>query len=137
MKTKKKKLNTGSGRGGPRPHSGRKPKLDKAQWGKITCILKNETIQTLHDEGGIYFGEYLQAHLDRYPLPTKAEYEAMTNRQPVIQQIRGRKVPVIISAGGLSKFIPKVRKPKGPFARAIDPQKFESALTAALKNDRS
>jgi hypothetical protein len=129
MKTKsKKKLPvSGSGRGGARPNSGRRPKINKELWGKITCILKKETIQRLHTEGGEYFGEYLQHHLERYPLPSRAEYRALLSRQPLIEQIGRRKVPVIISAGGINA--PKVRKPR--FAGA--PMNIEAAVAAALE----
>jgi hypothetical protein len=126
-KPKPKLHPSGSGRGGARPNSGRHPKIDKELWGKITCILKKETIARLHTEGGEYFGEYLQHHLERYPLPSRAEYRALVSRQPLVEQIGRRKVPVIISAGGINP--PKVRKPR--FAGALI--NIEAAVAAALQ----
>jgi hypothetical protein len=126
-KSKKKPPASGGGRGGARPNSGRRPKIDKELWGKITCILKKETIQRLHTEGGEYFGEYLQHHLERYPLPSRAEYRALVSRQPLVEQIGRRKVPVIISAGGINT--PKVRKPR----LAGAPINIEAAVAAALE----
>lgn len=129
MKSKKK-----SDRGGARLGSGRPPRPDKADWVKITCLLKRETVATLHREGGDYFGKYLQLHLDRYPLPTKDEYQAMLWRTPILKQVGRRRVPVIISAGGISKFdfdreTAKARRK----ARRNGPKEFEAALSAALK----
>jgi hypothetical protein len=132
MKTKsKKKLPvSGSGRGGARPNSGRRPKIDKELWGKITCILKKETIQRLHTEGGEYFGEYLQYHLERYPLPSRAEYQMLMIGR---RSLRGRrKMPIIISAGGTTT--PKVSKGhRWPNNRPLDPKKLEAAVAAALE----
>jgi hypothetical protein len=125
MKTNQKK----SGRGGARPGSGRHPNPDKAGWVKITCLLKRETVETLHREGGNYFGQYLQHHLERYPLPTKEEYEALRARVPFVRPFGRRKVPVIMSAGGISKFEIKV-----PKLKLNGPQEFEAALSAALKS---
>jgi hypothetical protein len=122
------KTNQKSGRGGARPGSGRHPNPDKAGWVKITCLLKRETVATLHREGGDYFGRYLQHHLERYPLPTKEEYVAMLARAPFIKRVGRRKVPVIMSAGGISKFETRV-----PKLRLDGPQEFEAALSAALK----
>jgi hypothetical protein len=127
IKPKKKTLRSRSARGGARPNSGRHPKIDKELWGKITCILKKETIKRLHTEGGEYFGEYLQHHLERYPLPSRAEYRALISRQPLIEQIGRRKVPVIISAGGINP--PKMRKPR--FVGT--PINIEAAVAAALE----
>jgi len=125
-----KAVHKGRGRGGARPNSGRRPKENKELWGKITCILKKETIARLQTEGGIYFGEYLQHHLERYPLPSRAEYQAIVGRQPLIEQIGRRKMPVIISAGGTST--PKV--PRGHrWPPNVDPKKLEAAVAAALE----
>jgi hypothetical protein len=57
-------------------HSGgRPPKLDKAAWGQITCVLKNETIEALREGANSkHFGDFLQDHLDRYPPPTRHQY---------------------------------------------------------------
>jgi hypothetical protein len=90
--------------------------------------LKKETIRRLHSEGGEYFGEYLQHHLERYPLPSRAEYRALVSRQPLIEQIGRRKVPIIISAGGINT--PKVRKPRLAWAPPIN---IEAAVAAALE----
>jgi hypothetical protein len=60
--------------GGWRPGSGRPPKPDRDQWGKVTCKLKRDTIERLRnsatapgEEQTVYFGEYLQWHLEQYP----------------------------------------------------------------------
>jgi len=58
-----------------RPGAGRKPKLHKEDWGQITCVLRLDTIRALKEGAASNrFGEFLQAHLDRYPLPTRLEY---------------------------------------------------------------
>jgi hypothetical protein len=65
-----------STRGGARPNSGR-PRKDPNIWGQITCVLRRDTIQKLKDGcGGAskHFGQFLQDHLDRYPLPSRETY---------------------------------------------------------------
>src|ERR1700759_1588689 len=50
---------------------GRPPKPDKDQWGQITCVLRHDTIERLREGADSkHFGDFLQAHLDRYPPPT-------------------------------------------------------------------
>jgi hypothetical protein len=69
----KKKLHK---RGGPRPNSGR-PEKDKTLWGQITCVLRKDTIQRLKEGCGgkmKHFGQFLQDHLDRHPLPDRQTY---------------------------------------------------------------
>jgi hypothetical protein len=56
-------------RGGPRPNSARSPKPDPDLYSKVTVRLCRSTIEHLRRVGGDYFGEFLQSHLDRYPLP--------------------------------------------------------------------
>jgi hypothetical protein len=64
-----------SKRGGPRPGSGRPPKLDKVEWKQISVFLRKKTIERLREgAGGKFFGQLLQEHLDRYPPPTRAQY---------------------------------------------------------------
>lgn len=68
-----------------RPKAGRKPKPNKEDWGQITCVLRLETIRALREGAGSNrFGEFLQAHLDRYPLPTKEEYSVASKHPKVI-----------------------------------------------------
>lgn len=70
MKNNKKK-----GWGGHRPRAGRPFKIDKDQWGQVTCILRHDTIEMLRSGADSNrFGEFLQEHLDRYPPPTREEY---------------------------------------------------------------
>jgi hypothetical protein len=62
--------------GGARTHAGRPPKLDRENWGRVTCILRKDTIDRLREgsDNGRFFGEFLQFHLDRFPLPTRTQY---------------------------------------------------------------
>jgi hypothetical protein len=63
-------------RGGARPNSGR-PRKDPTIWGQITCVLRRDTIQKLKDGcGGAskHFGQFLQDHLDEFPLPSRDLY---------------------------------------------------------------
>jgi hypothetical protein len=71
--------------GGPRSNSGRPRKTDKDRWGQITCVLRHDTIAQLRaGAAGRFFGEFLQQHLDRYPLPTREEYLSLSlQRRPV------------------------------------------------------
>jgi hypothetical protein len=94
--------------GGKRTGAGRKGKTatDRQEWGQITCTLRNETIQKLKEgaakrpgEESRFFGKFLQYHLDRHPLPTWDEYQAIRQQRPLIRKIGRRRVPVIISAG--------------------------------------
>jgi hypothetical protein len=65
-----------STRGGARPNSGR-PRKDPNVWGQITCVLRRDTIQKLKDGcGGAskHFGQFLQDHLDEFPLPSRETY---------------------------------------------------------------
>ena len=65
-----------STRGGARPNSGR-PRKDPTIWGQITCVLRRDTIQKLKDGcGGAskHFGQFLQDHLDEFPLPSRDLY---------------------------------------------------------------
>jgi hypothetical protein len=75
LKMIKKRKN---GRGGSRLGAGRKGKPDKDAWGYVTCSLKKDTIKRLREGAdSIYIGEFLQKHLDRYPVPTRAEFLAL------------------------------------------------------------
>jgi hypothetical protein len=62
--------------GGARAHAGRPPKQDRDNWGRVTCILRKDTIDRLREasDNGRFFGEILQFHLDRFPLPTRSQY---------------------------------------------------------------
>ena len=105
-------------RGGFRPGSGRKPRTDKTHWGQITCILKKDTIEALRaGAASKHFGEFLQFHLDRYPLPRREIYLALLRRQPITVRIsRRRKVPVLISMGDLPTR--RLRRARTPLSRA-------------------
>jgi hypothetical protein len=83
------------GHGGARRGAGRPAKPDKDQWGRVSCILRHETIQALR-AGAMSknVGTFLQEHLDKHPLPTNTEYlsqkvtrkpSAITHRQLVAQ----------------------------------------------------
>ena len=83
---------------------GRPPKVDKARFGQITCVLRLDTIQRLKDGADSkHFGEYLQAHLDRYPPPTREEYLSLTEHRDYYTLVKRKKVPTIFAAPGLSK----------------------------------
>jgi hypothetical protein len=101
--------------GGARQNSGRPPKQDKEIWGQITCVLRHDTIEKIRaGAGSRFFGEYLQDHLDRYPPPDRATYQARLNREPLIVKIKRRKVPVMVSAGSANRVrrVPKPLEPK-------------------------
>lgn len=96
-------------KGGRRPNSGRPLKAQKEKWGQITCVLRLDTIDKLRSGArSKRFGEYLQYHLDRYPLPSWNEYQALLKRQPLITEIRRRRVPVILTTGGPEPFLPSL-----------------------------
>jgi hypothetical protein len=65
--------------GGARARAGRPPKQDRENWGRVTCILRKDTIDQLREasDNGRFFGEFLQFHLDRFPLPTRAQYHSL------------------------------------------------------------
>jgi hypothetical protein len=50
-----------------------------------------------------HFGDFLQSHLDRYPPPTREQYLALTDHQPMWTLVKRKKVPTIVAAGSLSK----------------------------------
>jgi hypothetical protein len=93
--------------------AGRPPKIDKDRWGQITCVLRKDTIDRIRAGvgGGKFFGEYLQAHLDRFPPPSFTEYMAFLAKRPLELKVRGRKTPVIVSAGAANRVrhVPKAR----------------------------
>jgi hypothetical protein len=90
METAIKKIRTGLG--GPRTGAGRPPKPDKDDYVQITCFLRKDTVAALRAGvgGGVTgtaqrgrFGKFLQAHLDRYPLPSHEEYLARIKGESV------------------------------------------------------
>jgi hypothetical protein len=100
----KKTNNKKSTHGGARANSGRRPKEHQEDLGKITCMLRRDTIEKLREgAGGRFFGEFLQRHLDRYPLPDRATYIALKNRRPIVIKMRGRNIPTIVSAGAANR----------------------------------
>lgn len=81
-----------SDHGGARRHSGRPPKIDKEKFGQITCVLRQDTIDRLREGADSRrFGEFLQDHLDRYPLPTRENYLALLRRGVPIHRPREKK----------------------------------------------
>jgi hypothetical protein len=86
--------------GGARPGSGRPAKPDPENWIQVTCVLRKDTVQKLREGAGgkqKFFGSFLQFHLDRFPLPTHEEYEAMRQNQPHFRLIKRRKIPVVFA----------------------------------------
>lgn len=77
--------------GGHRPRAGRPFKVDKDQWGQVTCVLRHDTIEMLRaGAASNRFGEFLQEHLDRYPPPTREEYLALQQgRSSIHTLVRG------------------------------------------------
>ena len=62
----------------PVDKGGRPPKLDKDKWTQVTCVLRCDTVKQLKaGAGSTRFGNFLQEHLDRWPLPTRQEYREM------------------------------------------------------------
>ena len=77
MQTNNIKRKAKSKRGGPRPNSGRPPKLDKDQWVEANVRLRRDTVERLREGAGSkLFGKFLQEHLDRFPPPSRAQYLA-------------------------------------------------------------
>lgn len=120
MMTKKK-------RGGWRPGSGRRYKADKADWGQITCVLRLKTIQQLKaGADSKHFGDFLQHHLDLYPLPSREEYLAMLNRIELV--IKKRRVPVLVATGARhQRGARRIVRPR----RRLSAKEFEQAIVAA------
>ena len=91
-----------------RPNAGRKPKPHKEDWGQITCVLRLDTIRALKEGAGSNrFGEFLQAHLDRYPLPSRLEYLAVREQTRVFTTYPS---PAKRSNHSLDQLSPKDRK---------------------------
>jgi hypothetical protein len=58
-----------------------------------------------------HFGEFLQAHLDRYPPPTREQYLALEEETSYFTMVkRGKKIPVLMAAGSLSKEAKKLAR---------------------------
>jgi hypothetical protein len=73
-----KKRKHSAPRGGARSNAGRPQKLGKDKYSQITCVLRTDTIAQLKaGADSRFFGEFLQKHLDRYPLPSRAQYLAI------------------------------------------------------------
>jgi hypothetical protein len=77
-----------------RPHSGRPEKPDKDQWRQITTRLRIETIEALRQSctppgsarQAVYFGKYLQWHLQNWPPLSYAQWQAAIQPQkPVVK----------------------------------------------------
>lgn len=67
---------------------GRPVKADKHLFAQVTCVLRRETINQLRalSKSKRFFGETLQDHLDRYPLPTRQEYHDMQQWEEAIRK---------------------------------------------------
>lgn len=142
MTKKKKKPSLGGHRDG----SGRKPKENKDDYAQITVILRRETVEKLRAAGGGKFGQFLQFHLDRHPLPTLDEYrylrelaqlqeQAAEDQQqahrrsfvrPFTVRFKGRKIPAIATVPTPDK--PRQKRRQGPVDEA-----FHEALAKARK----
>jgi hypothetical protein len=87
----------GASHGGARARAGRPPRLDRENWGRVTCILRKDTIDRLRQasDNGRFFGEILQFHLDQFPLPTRAQYLSIKHK---ILSGKGIKPPRIRAA---------------------------------------
>jgi hypothetical protein len=107
------KNNRKSTHGGARRNSGRPPKQDKAGWGQVTCVLRNDTIARMRaGAGSRFFGAYLQDHLDRYPPPDYDTYHALLSNKPLEVKIKRRKVAMIVAAGAANR----VKRPPKPLS---------------------
>lgn len=111
--SKKKKEHGGARLGAGRPRLNPKGLGHREGWGYITCQLREDTIQKLRSgaakvKGGEYrfFGKYLQDHLDRHPLPTWDEYQAIKHHRPLLAG--RRRVPVIIATKDPIKLVDHV-----------------------------
>jgi hypothetical protein len=106
-------------RGGPRPNSGRPRKTDSDDFIQVTCVLRRETVDRLKEGADSkFFGNFLQTHLDRFPVPSHEEYLAIREGMPLFKLIKRRKIPVLI-AGQLTRGI---KRPKS--AAEITREKF-------------
>jgi hypothetical protein len=103
-------------------HGGRPEKLDKQLYGQITCVLRKETIQQLKAGAKSRFiGEYLQSHLDRYPLPTHEQY--VSSNVWSVGKYRGRKIPELFIAPSPSKEARKVARQQARRAKMSPEQR--------------
>ena len=131
--SKKKNLRIRHGHGGARANSGRRKKTeeDKEIWGQITCVLRRDTIAKLRaGAASRFFGQFLQLHLDRFPVPDRATYLALISHQPLMVRIKRKKAPVIVSAGSAHR-VKRIPKPLSPELQAF------KARYDAIDNDIS
>lgn len=64
-----------SGHGGTRPGSGRPRDPEAHLKEQVTIVLRKDTTARLREVAqSKFFGELLQWHLDRHPLPSREEY---------------------------------------------------------------
>lgn len=130
--TKKKKTNqSGHGLGGHRDGSGRKPKEDKDDYVQVTVVLRRDTVEKLRAGTGSkanrpQFGQFLQFHLDRHPLPTYEEYRYLRELKPFTVRFKGRKIPAIVT-------VPTPDKPGQKHPRRPVDEAFAQALAKARK----
>jgi hypothetical protein len=84
---------------------GRPPKADKEQWIQVTCVLRKDTVESLRaGADSKHFGEFLQAHLNRYPPPSREQYLSLNQNVPYYTMVkRNKRVPTLMAAGSLSR----------------------------------
>jgi len=114
---------------------GRPPKFNKAEFGQITCVLRHDTIAMLRQGAASkHFGEYLQAHLDRYPPPSREEYLALTKGTPFYTTVKRKRIPVLIAAGSLSKEAKRLQRERARREKLSPEERArEDEFTARLK----
>lgn len=111
-----KKINNHRGRGRPE-------KPDKDDYGRVTCVLRADTIEQLQEVAGRHFGTFLQDHLDRYPLPTKLQYLNLIANHPLVTMVKRRKIPTLMATGSLSKEAKRQAKERARRAKLTPEQR--------------
>lgn len=138
MPTKLKKTNH-------RHPGGRPPKLDKDQWGQITVVLRHETIERLRAAADSkHFGNVLQDHLDRHPVPSREQYLALVEGKSLwtMGKYKGRKIPVLYARPGLSKEAKRLAREQARLAK-LTPEQLRrkeiimEVVTKAVKEHRA
>ena len=101
-------------------------------------MLRIDTLERLRaGAGSTRFGNFLQAHLDRYPPPTREEFLALSTGEPYYTKVKGKRVPVIVG-GGLTKEARRLARERArrerltPELRAWE-DSMKEAVTIAVK----
>jgi hypothetical protein len=120
--------------GGKRTNSGRPKKLNPDDYVQVTCVLRKDTVEKLRAGAGgkqKFFGHFLQFHLDRFPIPTHAEYLAMRDGIPFERMLgpKRKKTPVIF--GGNLRQARRPRVPKVQRSPSENTQKLLESLGLA------